>query len=220
MSFEEMSKIYDQKIFKILSEFQAKFDRIENLLEKISCETNENKNLSDYTSKFITLNSRGRKFQVSFEKLSQFPTSTRIGKLNHFYKSKQKVDLLRDVCDSYDLKLREFYFDRDPNVLNSILNFYETGRLHFHQNFCSIYLSEELKYWKIDDNHINMCCKFKLKEMQSETDVFYREETFDKHKYEKEYKKILFGPARLKLLNIIENPKTSWGARVRTNNLI
>ena len=40
---------------------------------------------------------------------------------------------LKDLCDAYSLKRREYYFDRSPRNFDAILGLYRTNKLHLSQ---------------------------------------------------------------------------------------
>jgi len=54
-----------------------------------------------------------------------------------------------ELCDDFDLGKNEYYLNKDPYLLNVVLNFYENDRLHVHDNMCVIFYGEELLYWGI-----------------------------------------------------------------------
>lgn len=60
--------------------------------------------------------------------------------------------------EHYDLENKEYYFDRDPNIFNSILNLYRTGSLHLPKDVCGIQFQKELEYWGIPPTMISNCC--------------------------------------------------------------
>ena len=55
----------------------------------------------------------------------------------------------------------EFYFDRDPFMLNSILNYYSNGVFHLNDNVCVDFFYRELEYWGIDIYQLDECCILK-----------------------------------------------------------
>ena len=40
---------------------------------------------------------------------------------------------LKELCDAYSLKHREYYFDRSPRNFDAILGLYRTNKLHLSQ---------------------------------------------------------------------------------------
>ena len=75
-------------------------------------------------SRLITLNVRGVEFMVPVHQFKILPES-RLGKLGALIENlKSGTESFADLCDKHDLKTGEFYFDKDPYVLNMILNFY------------------------------------------------------------------------------------------------
>lgn len=105
----------------------------------------------------ILINVRGFKYEVLLDSFANHPNS-RLGKLRMAIK-KQNPNELSLLCDRFDRDLNEYYFNRDPFVLNMILNFYVTKRLHMNQTDCVGFLKDELDYWQIEDNDFNSCCQ-------------------------------------------------------------
>ena len=132
------------------------------------------------TLKRITINARGFKFDVLLDNLKKLPT-TRLGKLENYIDSyinnnndnindenKSPKLCLKDICDDYDLNLNEFYFDKDPFILNTVLNCYSNGNFHIDKNICPFYINEELKYWGLDKHLVNDCCFYRFQTCKSE----------------------------------------------------
>ena len=78
--------------------------------------------------------------------LSQKPLS-RLGKLS---RAKTHETIL-ELADAYSLEKNEIYFDQDPHLFPSILNFYRTGKLHVEEGLCVIDYANVLDYWMIKE---------------------------------------------------------------------
>jgi hypothetical protein len=105
----------------------------------------------------VTLNVGGLKHEILWKTLNRFPNS-RLGKL----KKNLNSDYLSSLCDDYDGEKNEFFFDRDPTLFNSILNYYREGKLHINDNICPNVLQLELEYWEIDEPNMDLYCEEKL----------------------------------------------------------
>ncbi len=118
---------------------------------------NESDTETSQTSKRIKLNASGTKFEITAKRFSTFPEVTRLGKLSKYENmSKLEIELL---CDEFDSDSTEFFFDRDPIILQMVLNYLINGELHINTNACEIFIDKELKYWMIDSMQLNYCCK-------------------------------------------------------------
>ena len=123
--------------------------------------------------KRFTLNARGVKYDVISNVFDKLPLS-RLGKLKCLIdkmnegKSEENANEILKFCDDYDLEKSEFYFNKDPSVLNIVLNFYASDRLHMDDNMCANHYGEELLYWEIDENFVEFCCQFKYFEKKEE----------------------------------------------------
>ena len=60
------------------------------------------------------------------------------------------------LCDCYNLKTREFYFDRSPKIFENILGLYRKGELHLTENVCPRDFIGELDYWGLSALHLGM----------------------------------------------------------------
>ena len=58
------------------------------------------------------------------------------------------------LCDCYNLKSREFYFDRSPKIFENILGLYRKGELHLTENVCPRDFIGELDYWGLSALHL------------------------------------------------------------------
>ena len=45
---------------------------------------------------------------------------------------------LKELCDAYSLKHREYYFDRSPRNFDAILGLYRTNKLHLSQGVSAL----------------------------------------------------------------------------------
>jgi potassium channel subfamily V member 2 len=114
----------------------------------------------------IKLNVGGVKFEI-LSKTLQNVKKGRLWKINNA----QKECDLKELCDDYNLKEREFYFDRNPALFNYILNYYRVGRLHINESLCAVDLNNELIYWELDQPLMDVCCEEKLDNKEIEIDT-------------------------------------------------
>ena len=63
---------------------------------------------------------------------------------------------------------REYFFDRDPDVFRSVLNFYRTGKLHYPRYECISAYDEELAFFGIIPEIIGDCCYEEYKDRRRE----------------------------------------------------
>ena len=139
------------------------------MINKIGILKNENFLIENNkeTMEFIALNCRGFKFQILKSKLKQYPPNSKLAKL------------LTEKDQEYFIS-NEYYFDQDPFVLNSILNYNKTtNKLHIQSNYCIQHLKNEFNYWLNQDHYDDMfesCCKIKF---QKELDTNQNEIKFE-----------------------------------------
>jgi hypothetical protein len=129
--------------------------------------------------KRIVLSLRGFKYEVNASIFSKYPNS-RLGKLNVLLMSNGDSDEqargeFSELCDHFDLKSNEFFFNKDPFVFNSILDLYnqdqelDDSKMHVNDGVCFDYLSGQLSYWGFEEleNVIASCCLIPLIERQA-----------------------------------------------------
>jgi hypothetical protein len=165
----------------------------------------------------IILNVRGVKYDVLLSILIKYPKS-RLGRLSNLLLSNQKPAQqdLNQLCDDYNLSENEFYFNRDPSILNMILNYcsgHDMGyKIHVNENVCFKYLNEQLSYWGIDyESSVDKCCKinistrreFLIQELEREEAIIRSLE------FRYDFGNRLFSRLREKLFNYIEKPMES-----------
>ena len=110
----------------------------------------------------MILNVGGKRHEVRWNTLDKFPTS-RLGRLRHsvthrgesFSQTFQPVNLLLgifagliQICDSYSLEDREYFFDRSPRNFDAILGLYRNGKLHLAAGVSDFFKSVDLNSHK------------------------------------------------------------------------
>ncbi|XP_037099638.1 potassium voltage-gated channel subfamily D member 2-like isoform X1 [Syngnathus acus] len=101
----------------------------------------------------LILNVSGSRFQTWRDTLERYP-DTLLG-------SSEKDFFFRQESD-------EFFFDRDPDLFRHILNFYQTGKLHFPRHECIAAFDEELTFFGIVPEVIGDCCYEDYKDRRKE----------------------------------------------------
>ncbi len=171
---------------------------------------------------FIKLNARGISYKKPKNKLNDFSRTSRIGRL--LSGSIVSENELAKICDYYDKDKDEFYFDRDPTILNSILNYNSKTRLHFNNTECIHHLINELNYW-FDGNEyetmFDFCCRLKFQQLveNQEEEAEFKNKTlakYNENNLDFDYGRIL-PKLRKKLWILIDKPKSSYLALVRLN---
>lgn len=123
--------------------------------------------------------------------------STRLGKLALY----QKQD-----------NPEEFYFERPTVPFESILTYYQTGQLHLPPNVCPKVFKEELRFWEIDDEVMEQCCRLNyIQFMDScENKAAFRSLVDSRLKYIDSRP----GSLRERVWRIIDYKETTWIAKV------
>jgi len=152
----------------------------------------------------VILNVGGKRHEVRWNTLDKFPTS-RLGRLRHCVTHRG----LQQICDSYSLEMREYFFDRSPRNFDAVLGLYRNGKLHLAAGVCVQDFCEELEYWGLDDLHMEPCCQH----------TYYRARWLLPQPNSDEEKEEDFGtgfcaPTQRHLWNLFENPHHSKAAKV------
>jgi len=164
--------------------------------------------------KTIILNARGIKYEVILDSFDKFE-HTRLGNLSVQIKNRNFLEIAK-LCDSYSDDLNEFYFNRDPYVLNMILNYYQTKKFHLNYNQCVLFIKSELKYWSIDDFLLQSCCQTfysdKLEDLNEITEI---ENKIIHKRYEIiDFGKYCFPKLREKIWNLFTDQTSSIYAKL------
>uniref|UniRef100_A0A8C6L8D4 Potassium voltage-gated channel subfamily D member 3 n=1 Tax=Nothobranchius furzeri TaxID=105023 RepID=A0A8C6L8D4_NOTFU len=101
----------------------------------------------------IVLNVSGRRFQTWRNTLDRYPDTLLGSSEKEFF---------------YNEDTKEYFFDRDPDVFRSVLNFYRTGKLHYPRYECISSYDEELAFFGIVPEIIGDCCYEEYKDRKRE----------------------------------------------------
>lgn len=161
----------------------------------------------------VILNARGVKYDVLVKTLKNCSPSSRLGKLKSCLENSED---LKDVCDDFNLETLEFYFDRDPHILNSILNYCSIGELHLNDTVCVDFFSKELEYWGINIYELKECCisKYFRKKREIDNDIKLERKIIQDFKKKNDFKNECLHSTRKKILKVITNEEKSWISRV------
>ncbi|KAK7090936.1 potassium voltage-gated channel protein Shaw-like [Littorina saxatilis] len=151
------------------------------------------------TSKRLTLNVGGQIFMTTTHTLCALPT-TRLGRL------------AKEISGDKEQK-GELFFDRNPEVMNSVLDLYRKGELHIPKNLCGHTVEQELNFWQIPMELIHHCCYKNFDTHKGDEIIIQEIDEFLHHPYESEA-----AMARLSILNkfwlIMERPNLSRASRI------
>ena len=168
-------------------------------------------------SKRLVVNVGGDRYEVLWKTLGKLP-KTRLGRLLKCRSHEQ----LMNLCDDYDLNYMEFYFDRQSKTFSTILNYYRTGKLHLQEDACILSFSEDLKYWGIEDTHLESCCQhsyIQRKEMISD-EMRKDAESLAESNEEEPLRQGFYHELQRKVWDLLEKPQTSFAARVSFNTIL
>nr|XP_056710930.1 potassium voltage-gated channel subfamily G member 2 [Euleptes europaea] len=112
---------------------------------------------------YVIINVGGIKYKIPWTTLENCPL-TRLGKL----KSCSNYDEIMDICDDYDVGCNEFFFDRNPCAFRTIMTFLTAGKLRLLREMCALSFQDELIYWGIEEEHLEWCCKKRLRLKEEE----------------------------------------------------
>ncbi|XP_061449971.1 potassium voltage-gated channel subfamily G member 2 [Rhineura floridana] len=112
---------------------------------------------------YAIINVGGIKYRIPWTTLENCPL-TRLGKL----KSCNNYDEIMDICDDYDVNCNEFFFDRNPCAFRTIMTFLTAGKLRLLREMCALSFQDELVYWGIEEEHLEWCCKKRLRQKEEE----------------------------------------------------
>jgi len=111
----------------------------------------------------------------------------------------------------YDEVLKEYFFDRDPEVFRHILNYYRTGKLHYPKQECLTQFDEELAFFGIMPDVIGDCCYEDYRDRKRENAERIMD---DKSDDEEQKGDLVLESLRERMWRAFENPHTSTPALV------
>ena len=167
------------------------------------------------SSRRVVLNVGGIRHETLWRTLERMPHS-RLGRLR---RCAADGDSLTTLCDDFDPKTMEFFFDRHPRAFSSVLNFYRTGKLHLVDDICVLAFADDLEYWGVDELYLESCCQHRYHQR--------KENVFEEMRKEAESMRgqggavdedFGSGPCakwRRRVWDLMEKPQTSMAARVR-----
>lgn len=173
----------------------------------------------------VILNARGFKYDVLVSNLGKAAPNSRLFKLKMYidkYINFTQIDdnqtvSLSEICDEYNPENFEFYFDRDPYVLNLILNGLATNKLHvIDNNVCVNFLTQELNYWNVNRVNIESCCLVEIDNKQDSIDSELKIEQaiLDEINENTDFGTYFFPKTRAKIWFALENPISSIWATI------
>ncbi|KAH3860063.1 potassium voltage-gated channel subfamily C member 3-like [Dreissena polymorpha] len=112
-------------------------------------------------TRYTVFNVGGVRFQTSKETILK--GKERVGQLCN----EKFLDNFRD-CDN------TYFFDRDPNMFQSILNYIRTGELHLPSYICGPAAKLELDFWGVQEVNIQPCCWMNFNEGNSTQNALNR----------------------------------------------
>ena len=93
-------------------------------------------------SNIVNLNIGGKVFHIPKHLVLRYP-KTRIGVLALCDDPTKRLTL----CDDYNVKSNEFFFDRDPLFFHYIFHFYCSNVLWVMDSLCPVNFEEEMSFW-------------------------------------------------------------------------
>lgn len=170
------------------------------------------------------LNVSGSRFEVMWS-LIEMRHLTRLEKLHKCLIEDQSWE---GVCDGYDEEKKEYFFQRDAVVFNSVVCFYKKGKIHIPKDVCVEHFQRECEYWGIGLKEVAECCHHHYQQemevidnMKKIKSVFQRNVALVARDLEQEqldHAKWL--RLRKRVWDLFENPNSSRAAKVSNHNWI
>lgn len=124
-----------------------------------------------------------------------------------------RLSALNKDSRNYRTNCNEYFFDRDPIIFRSVIDFYRTGTLHLPSDICSTIIRRELEYWNIHEEHVAPCCwGFFRAHKDQETTVKLFSKAMGRDVDQHQRKRSQW---KLALWTFLEDPSSSRNALVR-----
>ncbi|XP_037350025.1 potassium voltage-gated channel subfamily V member 2 [Talpa occidentalis] len=166
-------------------------------------------------SSTLNVNVGGHSYRLARRALARHP-ETRLGRLVTAKGRSRQLGL----CDDYEARDDEYFFDRDPAVFQLVYNFYASGLLLVRDQLCPRGFLEELGYWGVRLRCTPRCCRICFEERREELSEQLTIQRELRAQAQAEVADELFrdlrffGPQRRCLWNLLEKPFSSVAAKV------
>jgi hypothetical protein len=163
----------------------------------------------------IIINVRGFKYEVLLDRLEKNSNESRLSQLRKAILTRNLNEISK-LCERFNNDLNEFYFNRDPFILNQILNYYETDTLHLNHSECAKFICDELRYWRLNEEVLDDCCKSTFNENIEAIEQKYEIERRIKKKldFKENFGTGYLAEKRENIWNLFDNPHSSLWAKV------
>ncbi|XP_004457469.2 potassium voltage-gated channel subfamily V member 2 [Dasypus novemcinctus] len=165
-------------------------------------------------SSTLNVNVGGHTYRLDFRELACYP-KTRLGRLATSTSRSRQLGL----CDDYEARKDEYFFDRDPAVFQLVYNFYASGVLLVRDELCPRSFLEELGYWGVRLKYTPRCCRICFEERRDELSEQLKIQRELRAQAQAEEAEELFrdmrfyGKLRRRLWNLMEKPFSSVAAK-------
>ncbi|XP_026173183.1 potassium voltage-gated channel subfamily V member 1 [Mastacembelus armatus] len=156
---------------------------------------------------FFTINVGGSRFVLSQELLASYP-ETRLGKLACCSR-----DSALELCDDADFLENEFFFDRNSQTFQCVMNYYRTGHLHVREELCEISFLQEIEYWGLNELCIKSCCRERYYRRKEQKETLALRKDFESNDYDEDFVGAACPALRRRLWDLLEKPESSRAAR-------
>ncbi|XP_074641338.1 potassium voltage-gated channel protein Shaw-like [Tubulanus polymorphus] len=154
----------------------------------------------------IRLNVGGTTFQALRSTLTRHPNTV--------------LSELNEHDQSYDSTIGEYFFDRNPLIFSSVLEYYRTGELHIPSNLCGPAVHIELEFWGMKFDDVAPCCQTNV--LRYDVEVRKREELLREFDGLQDVDEVFSNRVtengirywRWRLWLILEHPRSSIAAKV------
>ena len=151
----------------------------------------------------IVINVGGRLFETKTSTLEAYPNT------------KLHVDTLNTDSEYFNQQTKQFFYDRNPDFFNAILDFYRYGELHVPTGNCSYLFQKEMEFWGIGEQHLSDCCLQAYFKCDNDKEALTTlKKAFESPKLECIDEKSRFSRFRSRIWAILEHPKSSRAAGV------
>lgn len=159
----------------------------------------------------LRINVGGKVFVLRWKAVKRFPSS----RLFQLCRAMNETEIL-ELCDEYDVRTGECFFDRHPKSFESVWNLLQNGQYYFDTEVCTESILDDLQYWGVSLKHLPICCRHKYEVRKELIDEEYEKVRIIMRHFEMTRAKsnVFCGKHRAKLWNIMEHPESSIFSQV------
>ncbi|XP_076458527.1 potassium voltage-gated channel protein Shaw-like [Babylonia areolata] len=124
-----------------------------------------------------------------------------------------KLGAIAQEAEKTQAKSVELFFDRNPRIMNCLLDLYRTRKLHLPGHMCIAAAVEELRFWEVSLKLLQDCCWKRLESHENDEEVVAEIDKFLADPYAHFFTKDVVS-WRMKIWSMMERPEHTMVSKI------